>query len=88
MIEKCCFNSSVGYSVWLLTIRSEGQAIGDNAINAEARATLYDGEEPVCERMQDRRRERETEIGTKNNLYSNWQQLQMTTTNNNNNNLY
>ena len=45
------------------------QIVGDKAVNAEAKATLCDVEEPVCERMQDRHRERE--IGTKNTIYSN-----------------
>ena len=35
-------------------------SVGDKAVNAEARTTLCDGEEPVCERMQDRHRERDT----------------------------
>ena len=35
--------------------------VGDKAVNAEVRATLCDGEEPVFERMQDRHRERERE---------------------------
>ena len=39
--------------------------VGDKAVNAEARATLCDDEEPVCERMQDRHRKRGRKIGTK-----------------------
>ena len=38
---------------WLLL------SVGDEAINAEARATLCDGEEPVCELMQDKHTKRE-----------------------------
>ena len=35
--------------------------VGDKVVNAEERATLCDGEELVCERMQDRHTERERE---------------------------
>ena len=39
----------------------------NKAVNAKARATFCDGEEPACERKQDaqREREREREIGTR-----------------------
>ena len=39
--------------------RGPERSVGDKIVNAEARATLCDGEELVCERMQDRHRERE-----------------------------
>ena len=67
--------------LWEDTIKDRRSAfdliVGDKAVNAEARATLCDDDELVCERMQDRHterereREREREIGTKNKLYSN-----------------
>ena len=37
------------------------ESVGDKIINAEARATLCDDEEHVCEHMQDRQRGRERE---------------------------
>ena len=50
---------------WTNTVNADSWCyvctVGNKAVNAEARATLCDGEEPMCERMQDRERERERE---------------------------
>ena len=63
---------------WIAAKTALEQHVGDKAVNAEARATLCDDEEPVCERMQDRHRERE--IGTKKRYIPNSNDYKITTT--------